>query len=288
MMSRRTGLGRGLDSLIPGGERPASIGIQSIPIEQILPNPHQPRKKYDSKEMEELAESIRSHGIIQPLIVTRGKEPDEFILIAGERRLLAARLVDLLRVPAIIREASEQQRLELALIENIQRTDLNPLEAAVAYNQLVDEFGLSHDDIAGQIGKSRSAVSNTIRLLKLSPAVKEALSDGKISEGHARNLLTLSSPQAQSAALQTILNRQLNVRQTEELVRRLSGEKPALKAVSEPPAEIRALEVRLEQILGTRVTINRRKKGGTLVIHYYSDEEINSILERLEGIRDNP
>ena len=228
-MSRRTGLGRGLDALIPGGDRPASSGIENISVELIKPNPRQPRTNFDAGELDELAKSIREHGVIQPLILTTGQESNEYILVAGERRLLAARQAGLLRVPAIVREVNELQRLELALIENVQRSDLGPLEAAEAYRQLVEDFGLSHEDIAIHIGKSRPAVSNRLRLLKLSPAVKEALTQGKISEGHARNLLSLQTPQAQSAALKTIINRDLNVRQTEELVSRLSGEKP------EPP-----------------------------------------------------
>ena len=175
------------------------------------------------------------------------------------------------------------ESLELALIENVQRADLGPLEAAEAYRMLVEEFGLSHEDVAGHIGQSRSLVSNRLRLLKLSPAVKEALTEGKISEGHARNLLALPTPQAKSAALNTTIERGLNVRQTEELVRRLSGEKSEPQPKPEPPPEIRHLEARLENYLGTRVSLNRRKKGGTLVIHFYSDEELDALVERLSG-----
>lgn len=282
-MSRRSGLGRGLDALIPGSDRLPTSGIEYVPVDRILPNPRQPRTNFNPEELEELAASIREHGLIQPLILTLGSDAGEYVLIAGERRLLAARQAGLVKVPAMVREASELQRLELALIENVQRADLGPLETADAYRQLVEDFGLSHEEVASQVGKSRTAVTNTLRLLKLSAVVKQALVESKISEGHARILLALPTPQAQAAALKTIIDRGLNVRQTEELVRRLSGEKPPLKVKPAPPPEIRDLETRLETSLGTRVNLNRRKKGGTLVIHFYSDEELDALVDRLAG-----
>lgn len=280
MMARRTGLGRGLDALIPGGEQPASGGVMQVPVEKIRPNPRQPRTRFDSDELEELAASIREHGVIQPLILTEDEQPGEYLLIAGERRLMASRLAGLESVPALVREASDQQRLEMALIENVQRADLTPLEAAEAYRQLAEEFNLSHEEISVRVSKSRVAVTNTLRLLKLPQAVLQALSENHITEGHARALLALSTPQAQNAALQTILKNGLNVRQTEELVRRLSGQKPPRKMKPAPPPEVLELEERLEASLGTRVTLNRRGKGGTLVIHFYSDEELNTLVDR--------
>jgi ParB family chromosome partitioning protein len=283
-MPRRGGLGRGLDALISGSESAApSGGINQIPVDRIAPNPRQPRKHIDPQELSELAASIREHGVIQPLILTYGEQEDQYVLIAGERRLLAARQAGLEAVPAILREVDEQQRLELALIENVQRTDLGPLEAAEAYRQLVEDFNLSHEEISTRVGKSRAAVTNTLRLLKLPPAVQQALSAGHISEGHARALLALPTPQAQSAALQTVLMRELNVRQTEELVHRLSGQKPASQVKPEPPPEIVALEERLRERLGTRVSLNRRRKGGTLVIHFYSDEELDALVGQILG-----
>lgn len=282
-MARKTGLGRGFDALIPGGDRPASSGVDTIPIDRISPNPRQPRTRFDKDELGELAASIRKHGIIQPLILTRASQANEYILVAGERRLLAARLAGLTHVPALVREANEQQRLELALIENVQRSDLSPLEAADAYRQLVEEFGLSHEEVADRLGKSRVVITNRIRLLNLSPAVKEALSNDEISEGHARALLALTTPQAQSAALQTVVDKGLNVRQTEELVRRLSGEKIQPPPKPEPLPEIRAIEDRLRSQLGTKVDLNRRKKGGTLVIHFYSEEELDALVGKLVG-----
>ena len=280
-MPRRSGLGRGLEALIPAGERPSSIGTSYIPQERIVSNPRQPRSHIDPGELAELTASIKEHGILQPLLVTYDELTGNYTLIAGERRLLAARQAGLDHVPAIVREASEQQRLELALIENLQRADLTPLEAADAYRQLIEDFALSHDDVANRVGKSRSAVTNTLRLLKLPGSVQQALVDGRISEGHARALLALPTPEAQEAALRAILKQELSVRQTEELVRKLSGHRPVRPARSLPTPEVSALEERLRARLGTKVKLNRFQRGGTLVIHYYSDEELDSLLEKL-------
>jgi ParB family chromosome partitioning protein len=252
-------------------------------VDRIKPNPRQPRTNFDPETLTELAESIRQHGVLQPLIVTEGEQQDHYILIAGERRLMAARQAGLDLVPAMVREAGEQQRLELALIENLQRSDLGPLEAAEAYRQLSEEFNLSHEDIAARVGKKRPTVTNTLRLLNLPTSVRQALSEGKISEGHARALLALNSTQAQLAALQTILERSLSVRQTEELVRKLSGHKSQPKEKPAPPPEVTALEERLRASLGTRVSLNRRRNGGTLVIHFYSDEELNAVVDQILG-----
>ena len=280
-MSRRAGLGRGLEALIPGGSPPAS-GVSQIPVERIIPNPRQPRTRFDPDELAELAASILEHGILQPIIVTQDENPDRFVLVAGERRWLAARQAGITHIPAILREANDQQRLEMALIENVQRADLAPLETADAYRQLADDFGLSHEEIAVRVGKSRTAVTNTLRLLKLPDTVRDALAGGKISEGHARALLALPTSQAQAAALLSILAHDLNVRQTEALVRRLSGERPASVEKPAPPPELTDLERRLEDSLGTRVNLNRRSQGrGTLVIHFYSDEELDALIERL-------
>jgi ParB family transcriptional regulator, chromosome partitioning protein len=283
-MSRRTGLGRGLDALIPGSERPSAGAIQQVLVTAIEPNPRQPRQQIDPGELEELAASIREYGVLQPLILTyEPGEPERFILIAGQRRLLAARLAGLESVPALLREASEQQRLELALIENVQRTDLNALEQAEAFRQLSDEFGLSHEAISTRVGKSRASITNTLRLLKLPEDVRSALAGAEISEGHARALLALATPQAQSAALEIVLKQALSVRQTEELVRRLSGQRPESRPKPAASPEVRALEERLRQQLGTRVSLNRRGRGGTLVIHFYSDEELDALVDNLLG-----
>ena len=289
MAVRKGGLGKGLDALIPSGgfnSDPAAgqtsqAGILNIPVEQIQPNPRQPRSYFDPQELADLSASIAEHGIIQPLLVMRGQSEDTFTLIAGERRLLAARKAGLKTVPAILRDASLQELVELALIENVQRADLSPLETAEAYRHLAEEFNLPHEQIALRVGKSRTSVTNTLRLLKLPASVLQALAKGEISEGHARALLALNSPQAQAAALQTILKNALNVRQTEELVRKLGGEKPAPAPAKNLPPDLTALEERLRQGLSTKVTLTHGRKGGTVVIHYYSDEELDSLIERI-------
>jgi ParB family chromosome partitioning protein len=287
-MARKSGLGKGLDALIPtegfhseGTKLPSEAGIFQIPVDQIVPNPHQPRTHFDQQELAELASSIREHGVLQPLLVTISSTPDQYILIAGERRLLASRQAGLDRVPVMIREASEQERVELALIENLQRADLSPLETAEAYRQLSEEYHLPHEQIADRVGKSRTSVTNTLRLLKLPSEIQAALAGGQISEGHARALLSLPNPQAQIAALQTILKKELTVRQTETLVRLLLGEKPPAPPKTARPPEIEEIEAKLRETLGTKVTLNHHRKGGTLIIHYYSDEELNSLVEQL-------
>jgi ParB family transcriptional regulator, chromosome partitioning protein len=282
-MPRKIGLGRGLEALIPGGERPPETGIVTLRIDQIAPNPHQPRERFDPDELHELAESIREHGVLQPLIVTESDLPDHYVLIAGQRRLMAAGQAGLERVPVLIREASDLERLELALIENVQRADLSPLEAADAFRQLAEDFGLSHEEISRSVAKSRVSVTNTLRLLKLPESVKKALAERHISEGHARALLALPTPQAQAAVLQTIISKDLNVRQTEVLVRRLSGERQLVDVKPAPPPEITALQDQLENLLGTRVSLTPKGKKGTITIYYYSDEELNALVDRLLG-----
>jgi ParB family transcriptional regulator, chromosome partitioning protein len=283
-MTRKTGLGRGLDSLIPVQEsQQLASGIQHIPVNSISPNPRQPRTNFDPQELAELAASIREHGIIQPLVLAATEENDKYCLIAGERRLLAARQAGLASIPAIIRQASQQELVEVALVENVQRADLGPLEAAEAFRQLSEEFQLSHEEIAARVGKSRTAVTNTLRLLKLPASVQNALASRRISEGHARALLALTTPQAQAAALETILKHDLNVRQTEDLVRKMNGDKPSPQPKPAPPPELVALEERLRSQLGTKVSLTHGRRGGTLVIHYYSDEELDSLVERILG-----
>lgn len=284
-MARRGGLGKGLDALIPTSTdnipaEPTGSPLY-LPVEQIFPNPSQPRQGMAEDTLTELAASVREHGILQPLIVSPSAESDQYILIAGERRLRAAKLVGLKVVPVIVRQATDQQRLELALIENLQRADLAPLDTAEAYRQLAEEFGLAHEEIAERVGKSRAAVTNTLRLLRLPDSVRIALVEEKISEGHARALLGLSTPQAQAAVLQNVLANDLSVRQTEELVRRYSGERKPQTQRKEPAPEIKALEERLRDNLGTRVTLRHGKKGGTLVIHYYSSEELDSLIAHI-------
>ena len=286
MPKKRPGLGKGLESLListepsPEGTEEKN-GVFQIPIAAIDTNPRQPRLRFDPDELKELAASIREHGIIQPLVITTD-EAENYILIAGERRLKAAKMAGLEKVPVVIREASDQNRLEVALIENVQRTDLNSLEAASAYKQLSEEFGLSHEEIGQRVGKNRTTVTNTLRLLDLPPVAQQALRTDSISAGHARALLSLTSTQAQTAALQTILTKDLNVRQTEALVNKLKGQKtPSQPKKNVPTPELKALEDRLQSSLGTKVRLNSDAQGqGTITIHYYSDEELNALLDR--------
>ncbi len=302
MPPKRSGLGRGLDALIPRVSESESLSqpqvidssnellssvVKSIPIDKIQPNPRQPRTRFDANELNELAESIRQHGIIQPLIIKRGNGDDTYILIAGERRLQAAKIAGIDVVPAIIREASDQELIEIALIENVQRADLSPLETAEAYRQLAEEFSLSHEEIAKRVGKSRVAITNTLRLLKLPSSIQAALAEGSITEGHARALIALPTPQSQIAALHTILSKSLNVRQTEELVRRLtalSAEEKQTSAHSKTsPPELKDIEEKFRSKFNTRVDLLKRNKGGTITFHFYSDEELNELIHMLLG-----
>jgi ParB family chromosome partitioning protein len=279
-VSTRRGLGKGLEALIPVTEEPAS-GLAEVPVSAISPNPMQPRSGLDPDAMEELAASIREHGLIQPLVVTQ-PGPERYQLIAGERRWQAARMAGLHIVPVIIKEATPQEALELALVENIQRADLNPLEEAAAYHQLVEEFGLTQEQVAERVGKSRVAITNTMRLVRLPAEVKQAVNDGTISEGHARALLALPSQEAQLAALKTVLDQALSVRQTEELVRRFLAEPQQQDELQQDPMapETEALERRFRESLGTKVNLYRNRKGrGRLVIHFYSEEELQAIYD---------
>jgi ParB family chromosome partitioning protein len=281
-MPTKSGLGRGLGALIPGGENlQLENGILMVPVEQILPNPRQPRNFLHPEELQELTISVREHGVLQPLIVTLGETKGNYILIAGERRLQAARLAGLSSVPVLVRQATDQERLELAIIENVQRSDLSALEEAEAFRQLAEDFELSHESIAARVGKSRVTVTNTLRLLRLPDSVKNALIEKRISEGHARALLALSTSDAMSAALRTVLSKDLNVRQTEELVRKLSGEKKVSSPKPTVSPDISELEDRLRSSLGTKVTLRSGRKGGILTIHYYSDEELDTLTRML-------
>jgi ParB family chromosome partitioning protein len=281
---RRVGLGRGLDALLPVSE-PANESDQVLMIEvsSIHSNPYQPRKEFAEEELAELADSIREHGIIQPLIVVKG-DNDQYTLVAGERRLRAATLVGLKQVPAVLRTGSDQDLLEIALIENIQRENLSPLETAQAYRRLEDSFKLTHEEIARRVGKKRVSVTNSIRLLKLSKPVQDALASKQISEGHARALVSLNSELLQESALRKILASNLNVRQTEELVRKLNGEKNKdAKTRSAKTPELISIEEQLMNSIGTKVTIHPGKTGGTIHVHYYSDEDLDNLIHRFSA-----
>lgn len=286
-MNKRRGLGKGLEALIPAAAPKAAspevqAGVIEVPVDYITPNPHQPRQAFDPDKLQELADSIITHGLIQPLVVTRVGA--HYQLIAGERRWRASQLAGMTTVPVIVKESSPQQMLELALVENIQRADLNPLEEAEAYAHLMQEFGLTQEAVAERVGKSRTAVANIVRLLNLPEEARIALASGEITEGHARALLSLKKQRDQLSLLATILNRGLNVRQTEALAKQLLGEDPP-KAKRPPltPHDKAMLE-RFETKLGTKVDLNRNEDdSGRLVIHFYSQEELQVIFEAILG-----
>jgi len=286
-------LGRGLGALIPtrAGQVPKKTiekitketlkdtgeRIFNIPINQIEPNPEQPRKNFSHQEMEELINSIREHGIIQPLIVTK-LDNDKYQLIAGERRYRAAKVLELETVPAIIRKVSEIQKLELSLLENIQRKDLNPIEKARAYQRLIDQFNLTQDEVAKKLGKARATISNTLRLLTLPEKIQEAIEEEKISEGHAKALLSIDKPEKQKILLKRILGLGLTVRETEKIV---AGYRIKKVVAIEPRLIEKAKE--LSRILGAKVTIKKKKRGGNIVIEFYNNEDLDFLIRKLLG-----
>jgi ParB family chromosome partitioning protein len=289
-MAPKPGLGRGLGALIPGANEieASRAGVVEIAVTDIRANPRQPRlvRSQEALQLEELAASIKEHGVIQPLIVTRTEGPGApYTLVAGERRWRAAQLAGLVRVPAIIKEVTPQEMLEIALVENIQRNDLSPLEEAAAFQQLINEFGLTPDAVAERVGKSRVAIYNTLRLLKLPGQIQAALMQGEISEGHARALLSLSSAVDQLAVLNEIKAHDLNVRQTEELIRRLNSPKTTEKKAQRDQRwqGAKEYESRLREALGTKVALMRSRKGGRIIIEFYSEEELEAIYEKLIG-----
>ena len=278
---RAQGLGRGLASLIPqrSGGQPITIEIQ---ISRIRPNPHQPRKRFDPDGLAGLSASITEHGVLQPIVVT--ELIDGYQLVAGERRLRAAQQAGLDRVPAVVRQLADREQLEVALVENLQREDLDPLETADAYRQLIDEFGFTQDDLAARVGRARSTVANTLRLLDLAPGVQAAVADGRLTEGHGRALGGLPA-ELQDRVLDSVLGQELSVRQTEELVRRLREPKPdpAAAPARRLDPDLERVEEDLRRSLGTKVSLARSRRGGRIVIEYYSDEELGRLYERLTG-----
>jgi len=277
---RPQGLGRGLAALIP--QRAPSLGGSiEIPLARIRENPRQPRLRMNDEALASLAESIRQHGVIQPILVT--ETIDGYTLVAGERRVRAARMAGLERIPAIVRQLADRQQLELALVENIQREDLDPMEAARAYRQLMDEFSFTQEDLATRVGRARSTVANTLRLLELHPAVQDAVAASLITEGHARALGGLP-PEAQAPAVTSVIADDLSVRQTEELVRRVR--EPRAERVSTqagPDPDVERVEEDLRRSLGTKVRLTRTRRGGRIVIEYFGDEELARLYQRLVG-----
>ncbi len=299
-MPKHSGLGKGLDALIPTrfqnetsqdvDSAQPSAGYLTIPIDQIVPNPRQPRSHFGELALAELAASIKEHGIIQPLLVSRTEDGQGYTLVAGERRWQASQLAGLSTVPVIVRQTTDQQRLELALIENIQRADLNSLEEANAYRQLSVEFQLSHEEIAARVGKSRVAVTNTLRLLNLPDSIQKSLLQGDITEGHARALLGLSNPRAMESALRTIISQKMTVRQTEELVNKLKGEKPAAGVKEDHSPEEKSLEDFIRANLSNKVNvkIGKDRASGSMTLYYGSEEEFQDLMIRLTGQKYSP
>lgn len=275
-------LGRGLGSLIPQRES-AAAAVVDLPLARVAPNPHQPRRHWDDAGLEELAASIREHGVLQPVLVT--ETLNGYQLIAGERRVRAARLAGLERIPALVRHLADRDQLEVALVENVQRADLDPIEEALAYRQLIEEFGLTQERVAERVGKARATVANTLRLLELHADVQAAIAEGRLTEGHGRALGGLPVD-GQPHVLGTVLGQGLSVRQTEELVRRLREPRSPAGAPAAPrrlDPDLERVEQELRERLGTKVSLSRSRKGGRIVIEYYSDEELGRLYERLIG-----
>jgi len=288
MPDKRPALGRGLSALIPdaAGDAPPRDKPFEIDLDQLTPNSQQPRSVFDEASLENLAQSIRSNGIIQPILArparTRTGAGDiRFEIIAGERRWRAAQRAGLLKVPVIVRDVPDDRLLEVALVENIQRDDLNPIEEASAYRRLADELHLTQDAIAAAVGKDRSSVANTLRLLRLPDEVRNLVSDGSLSMGHARALLGLDSPAAQRQLARDIVARGLSVRETEALVKRQGEPAAPPKPERKKDANTRAAEDKLRFALGTGVEIVRRGKGGRIQIEFTSEDELNRIFEKL-------
>ena len=284
-MNQKKVLGRGLGALIPqrGDLDPLRDGLAQIPITQITPNPYQPRKAFNEASIEELARSVREHGIVQPIVVTR-TSGSHYRLIAGERRLRAAQRAGLQSVPAVIKELlKEGDSLQIALIENIQREDLNPIEEAGAYHQLHDEFGLTQEEISRRVGKERSTVANFLRLLRLPDSVKELLAAGQLTMGHARALLSVDSAKRQEQLAERVVKSNLNVRQTEMLAATTSA-KPVKRA---KPKDVftRDAEEKLTRSLRTKVDIDRRRRGGVIHIRFASEDDLIRIFDELTGRR---
>ena len=287
-------LGKGLDALIPtkidevaAQEVSETLelhddAVVQIPIDQIEPNPFQPRKEFVQDDLADLAASIKEHGIVQPLVVTKTK--GGYQLIAGERRLRSAQLIGLKKVPAILRSVDHQHQLEVAVVENIQRADLTVLELAVAYQKLGDQFNLTPEQISARVGKSASAVSNLLRLLKLPYDVKKALQDGSITEGHARTLLGIDDPKQQKKLLDLIINKELTVRQAEELARNYKQDKELNTDRSEKRVSaFRGVSDGLTKYLGTKVSITQNAQCGKLHIRFFSEEELGRLVEQITG-----
>ncbi len=295
-VKKKGGLGRGLDALIPKTEKSTEKGADTaigsgntyLDINKVEPNREQPRKKFDEDSLEELSESIKQHGILEPLIVV--KKDDYYMIVAGERRWRAAKLAELKQVPVIVRELSEQQILEISLIENLQREDLNPIEEALAYKKLMDELNLKQDEVAERVSKSRAAVTNSIRLLKLDPRVQEMLIEDLITQGHARAILGIEDGDHQYEFAQRVMDQKMSVRDVEKEIKKMQREKEESKNETgelDPKlvAVLAEQQEKLKGILGTKVNINAKSsQRGKIEIEYYSSEDLDQLISKLETL----
>jgi ParB family chromosome partitioning protein len=279
-VANKGGLGRGLGALIPS-LGPTEIEFEELPVSSIRPNPHQPRKHYDLESFQELIESIKQFGLVQPVVVRpRG---EAFELVAGERRWRAAREAGLATIPALIRNSTEAESLEMALVENLQRENLNAIEEAAAYRLLIDEFGISQAELAEKVGKNRVTVTNTLRLLQLPVEIQAEVVEGNISSGHARALLSLSGEDEQKRLAARIAKENLSVRQTESIVRLLVSAREAPRKATAQPKELKAVARRLSKALGTRVKIKMKEEKGRVLIEFESLEDLERIADLIVG-----
>ncbi len=289
---KKTSLGTGLSSLIPNklnqedntpfkkSNFSSGDEVVRIPVENVIPNPHQPRYYFDGKNLKDLSNSIKEHGVIQPILVTKLSD-GKYELIAGERRLQASKLVGKREIPAIIRLATNQEKLELALIENIQRHDLNPIEEAKAYKKLQVEYSLTQEEVAKKAGKSRSTIANMMRLLELPVEIQRGLIEKKITEGHARAILSLENPEKRRALYELILKNKLTVRETEDKVRAVTIHTHKRQTIKQTDPKIQDIEDRLQQKLGTKVQVKKKGSSGKITIEFFSEEEFEKIINIL-------
>jgi ParB family chromosome partitioning protein len=278
-----SGLGRGLASLIPTAPSRVSI-TREVSVTLISPNPEQPRRIFDPDELQQLADSIAAHGVLQPVVVVEAG--GGYTLVAGERRLRAVKMLKLATIPALVRSANEQEQLELALVENIQRSDLNALDEARAYRHLIDEFGLTQERVAERVGRSRPAVANSLRILETAPLVQSAVGESTVSGGHAKALAGLESHAQQEVILAAVVARSLSVRQTENLVAasRDSNDTEHARPKREVDPDIQHMEAQMRESLGTKVSIAPGRKGGRITITWYDDEDLGRLVDRLAAV----
>lgn len=276
----KKGLGKGLGALIESAGE-ANSGVLEVKINEVEPNSGQPRKHFNDEKLAQLADSIKQHGVVQPLIVQR--DGQRYKIVAGERRWRASRIAGIQTIPVIVKDLSNKQVMEIALIENIQREDLNPIEEAEAYEKLMSEYGMTQEEISVTVGKSRPAIANSVRLLSLQEKIKDKIIDGEISSGHARALISIENKDLQLKAVEDIIKKGLTVRETESLVKKLTSEK-IVKKKDENDIEYQAIEERFREVFGTKVKILNSKKNGKILIEYYSEDELDRIISLVEKL----